>query len=710
MKDFIGRKRELDRISQFYNDSQDKLLLVIGDSGLGKTRLLKEFAKNEPESHWIFFFNVEPYESPNIYLYQWMLDIQSGKGFFKGRKVWEKIVEKEPKIIDFTNLSLESIKIGMEVRFVDLLTRLASLENSKKSLTIIIDPVIDIKDKSLFNTAKSIAKRASSRVKIILTRSHKDPFINNEEEFLNCDGVSILFLSRFSEEESREKLIEANIFDKGEAPHVEKLIKKSDGSPLYMECCAGLLRHEIKAGKKIDPTIDDLPDSLPEAMFKLYKDIQLNDEREIVHWLSLAADGIDFDILSFLTSFPMGNIISSLKGEGLRLALSTGNSTFTDLHNREALLGVNESGNVIGRLHPSLSETVRKKLIEGGEDLGDRYKWLAAYYLKKLIDHKEDFEALRLYHLYLLLSEDQAAYIKAAAELVERFYAFGLHEGCIEIMERVITYNKGLGRDKREYVEFISKCGIICHEQRHIDKAIDLLNEAIAINREINDKEGEAAALGNIGIVFRDTFEADKAIKCFKDSLDIYKTINNKLGEAHILTQIWLMYYKIDALEKAIEYLSKLMTVTKEMGDIEKMPSISGNIGNLYCAIGNFDKAVVHYEQALDISRKIGNHRKEASYLSRIGIAYLYNGLQIEALEYFSNSLKIYIELGDKHGEATQYGNIGIVYKNMKAFDNALANFGRALELFTKGRSARHIALIKRNIMNVKRMMNEKKE
>lgn len=708
MKNFIGRNRELDQIRQFCNNSQDKLLMVIGDSGLGKTRLLKEFAKNEPESHWIFFFNLEPYESPNIYLYQWILDIQSGKGFFNGRKVWEKIVEKEPKIIDFINLSLRSGKIGMEVRFVDLLTRLASLENGEKSLTIIIDPVIDIKDKGLFNTAKSIAKKASSKVKIILTHRHRDPFINNNEEVpLNCDGVSVLFLSRFSDEESREKLIEAGIFDNH---HVEKFTKKSNGSPLYLECCAGLLRHEIKAGKKIDSTIDDLPDSLPEAMFKLYKNIQLNDEREIVHWLSLAADRIDFDMLSFLTSFPMENVISSLKGEELSLALSIGNNTSTDFDNGDALLRVNESGDVIRIPHPSLSEMILEKLLEGGKDLGDRYKWFAAYYLKKLIDHKEDFEALRLYHLYLLLSEDVTAYIKAAAELVERFYAFGLHEGCIEIIERVITYNKALGRDKREYVEFISKCGIICHEQRHIDKAIDLLNEAIAIYREINDKEGEAAALGNIGIVFRDIFEADKAIKYFKDSLDIYKTINNKPGEAHILTQIWVMYYKIDDIEKAIEYLLKLMVVTKEMGDIEKMPSISGNIGNLYCAIGNFDKAVVHYEQALDVSRKIGNHRKEASYLSRIGIAYLYNGLQIEALEYFSNSLNIYIELGDTHGKATQYGNIGIVYKNMKDFDNALANFGHALELFTKGSSARHIALIKRNIMNVKKMMNEKKE
>ena len=44
---FVGRKKELEALESFYNDSNKKVACVTGQIGMGKTTLLKEFAKDK---------------------------------------------------------------------------------------------------------------------------------------------------------------------------------------------------------------------------------------------------------------------------------------------------------------------------------------------------------------------------------------------------------------------------------------------------------------------------------------------------------------------------------------------------------------------------------------------------------------------------------------------------------------------------------------
>lgn len=59
---FNGRTAELQQIGKFVEDRDNKILVVLGDGGAGKTRLVLEFAqeyekKNDSDSRHIIFFN-----------------------------------------------------------------------------------------------------------------------------------------------------------------------------------------------------------------------------------------------------------------------------------------------------------------------------------------------------------------------------------------------------------------------------------------------------------------------------------------------------------------------------------------------------------------------------------------------------------------------------------------------------------------------------
>ena len=47
---FVGRKKELEALESFYN-SNKKLLCLKGQVGMGKTTLLREFAKDKKERY-----------------------------------------------------------------------------------------------------------------------------------------------------------------------------------------------------------------------------------------------------------------------------------------------------------------------------------------------------------------------------------------------------------------------------------------------------------------------------------------------------------------------------------------------------------------------------------------------------------------------------------------------------------------------------------
>ncbi|MFN3531704.1 MAG: tetratricopeptide repeat protein [Candidatus Brocadia sp.] len=707
MVHFIGRAKELDHLNEFCWNNQYKLLLVAGESGIGKTSTVTEFAKRAHASHWIFLFRPEPHESSYSYLHQWLRHIQTGKGFFGGCEAWTRIVQKEPKISDFIKLSLSRIKIPIQDRFTELLERLSSLKSSNEKLILIIDAERDFIDANVLHTFRHIVNKIPTRVKIILTQRSNGIFVR-DKDLIASDGVSTLFLQGFSESECREKLIASNLFRESNAGLMEKLVNKSKGNPLFLESSVRLLESLTKDGETIESAIDKLPDGLHDLMIKLYENIRDNDDLEIVHWCSIVSDWTNHCMISFLTTLPVNKIAQSLKKKELRMVMNTVHDAVEGIAHPAASSQGESSRDSVKILHQEFSDAVIEKLVEQGDDLCDRYKQLSAYYLQNLLDDKHNFDALRLYHSYLHRSGNKDAYLHASTELIDRFYSFGFVECCTEIIERAIAYSKESGRDKREYVEFMRKGGIICHKQGYNDKAIDFFNQALSIHREMKNKKGEASILGNIGIIFRDTFETDKAIQYLQESLGIYINMGDRAGESHILSQLWQIYYHMDDVDNAIEHLLKLTTITKELGLTEKMPTLLGNIGNLYCGAGDFDKAAYYYEQALDVSRKLGNRHKEAINLSRIGITYISKGLQIESLEYFSNALKLYIENGDKHGEAVQYGNIGIVYKNMGELDKALDYFERALDLFTQGSSRMHTTLIKQNIATVKKMKDEK--
>lgn len=64
---FFGRKQELNELHNFLQPSAEKIMIIFGDSGIGKTRLILQFATQvenhkDMETRWNVYF-IHPYET-----------------------------------------------------------------------------------------------------------------------------------------------------------------------------------------------------------------------------------------------------------------------------------------------------------------------------------------------------------------------------------------------------------------------------------------------------------------------------------------------------------------------------------------------------------------------------------------------------------------------------------------------------------------------
>ena len=81
--------------------------------------------------------------------------------------------------------------------------------------------------------------------------------------------------------------------------------------------------------------------------------------------------------------------------------------------------------------------------------------------------------------------------------------------------------------------------------------AIDYLQQALEIAKEIDNPLGQANDLGNLGLVFQNKGELDKAAEYHRQALEILKDIGNSLGQAKALGNLGIVFKNKGELDKA---------------------------------------------------------------------------------------------------------------------------------------------------------------
>jgi tetratricopeptide (TPR) repeat protein len=181
----------------------------------------------------------------------------------------------------------------------------------------------------------------------------------------------------------------------------------------------------------------------------------------------------------------------------------------------------------------------------------------------------------------------------------------------------------------------------------------------------LNDRQGEANALGNLGNAWYSLGEPRRAIEFHEQVLAIAREMGDRRSEGSALGNLGVAWAALGEPQRAIEFYEQVLTIARAIGDRRSEGNALGSLGNAWVNLGEPRRATEFYEQVLAIAREIGDRRGEGNTLGNLGLAWADLGEPRRAIEFYEQRLEIAGEIGDRRGEGNALGNLGLAWADL---------------------------------------------
>ena len=209
--------------------------------------------------------------------------------------------------------------------------------------------------------------------------------------------------------------------------------------------------------------------------------------------------------------------------------------------------------------------------------------------------------------------------------------------------------------------------------------AMQCYENALRIAQKIEDKTLESSIICAIGDIYHETGKFKEAIERYLHAIEIKKQIGDNKGLAWIFHNVGYLYWNVGQFDKMKEYLDRSLELSEDVGDKQTEMYTRMRLGTYYYSTGHARRSLEYTEQALKISRQIGHKNFESRILSGTGKILCTIGECQRALEYFDEAMKIIKVVWNKDEDHT-LDSIGEVYVAWGDYDIAMDYFNRALE------------------------------
>nr|WP_321246774.1 tetratricopeptide repeat protein [uncultured Psychroserpens sp.] len=264
--------------------------------------------------------------------------------------------------------------------------------------------------------------------------------------------------------------------------------------------------------------------------------------------------------------------------------------------------------------------------------------------------------------IQLVYSQDSAAKLNDSAMDIYKSDP----NKALEILERALKISEEKN-DKELIAKSKNNKGIVFRDLGRFEDAKALSQEALIVN----DSLILASAHNNIGVVNRNLGLYDEALSSYIKALSIYeaKRMDRQIATTH--NAIGLVYSYNGINDKAIEYHLKAKTSFEKLDDKKGISEVYNNIAIIYANDGDLDKALDYFKYSLEIEEGLDDKKGMAESVNNVGAVYYYMDDIDSALVYFNRSATIEKSIGNFAGVAASYNNIADVLMSSGKTDNS---------------------------------------
>ncbi len=223
------------------------------------------------------------------------------------------------------------------------------------------------------------------------------------------------------------------------------------------------------------------------------------------------------------------------------------------------------------------------------------------------------------------------------------------------------------------------------------DKAIEQLQRALDLYKEINDERGEAEVLGGLGAIYYN-FDYQKCLSYYQQALIKREKVDDKQLIGNTLNSFGSVNYQLlNDYPKALEWYDKAEAIRTEIGDLPNLKTTLGYKVSSFKAYGEqlndagkYPEALVQCEKAISINSGLNDRKTDGEIISLIGYVYSNLGDYKTAVQRLDEALKIMREINDSIGIAGVYNNYGIVLQHAGRIEKGLEYYNNSLNIYEK--------------------------
>ena len=248
--------------------------------------------------------------------------------------------------------------------------------------------------------------------------------------------------------------------------------------------------------------------------------------------------------------------------------------------------------------------------------------------------------------------------------------------------------------------------GNMLHLCGQMEEARALLQESLAAHRSQGDRRGEGRALESLGNLHAQQGNMEEARAHYEHALAAYREVaadrvGDRSGEGTVLGNLGLLHMNRGHMEEARDHYERALVAHREIGDRSGEGTVLGSLGILHKLQGRIEEARVHYERALEVFRQVGNRRFEGIALGNLGLLHMDQGRMEEARAPNEDALAVHRQLATRRSAPHVLGNLGLLHMSQGRAGEARARYEDALEVHREVGDPRGEGTVLANLANL---------
>jgi serine/threonine protein kinase/predicted ATPase len=234
--------------------------------------------------------------------------------------------------------------------------------------------------------------------------------------------------------------------------------------------------------------------------------------------------------------------------------------------------------------------------------------------------------------------------------------------------------------------------------QGRVSEAGAELESSVAGARQLGDRGAEALYLRQLGILLGETGRYAEAQDIFAQALGIIRQSGSSQMEGKTLSSLAVVLWEQGRISEAQGLYEQALQISRETGDREGEASALGNLGIVLHELARVDEAARCFEQAIELHRLDERRPSAGITLGNLGILRAEQGHGNAARRLFEEALAIHQEVGSRRFEGVTTYNLGLVHHFDGQPAAARVMFERALVLARETGNRRDEALCLRSL------------